>query len=335
MNYENIQLEKGMYATKKGFAATLEELDPSEQYEGTALAGLDAYQRQLKRFDIRVSGAASDPVEKFFSTTSSAALFPEYVSRAVRQGMQENTGLSQVLAATTHINSMDYRSLTSQPTEDEMELKEVAEGALIPTTNVNVKNNLVKLKKRGRMLVASYEAIRFQRLDLFTVALRQIGAYISQMQFKDAVDVLEMGDGNSNYAEIRSVEDSNAGLTRHDLLNLWGMLDPYELNTIILSNEAMKHIMASWENTPMEPELKFWQTGVVDSCLGAKVLCNSALSDGKILGLDRRYALEMVVADDVRVDYDKLIDRQLERASITTIAGFAKIFPDAVKAIVA
>ena len=28
-------------------------------------------------------------------------------------------------------------------------------------------------------------------------------------------------------------------------------------------------------------------------------------------------------------DYDKLIDRQLERAAITTITGFAKIFTDA------
>ena len=37
----------------------------------------------------------------------------------------------------------------------------------------------------------------------------------------------------------------------------------------------------------------------------------------------------MVVASDVNVDYDKLIDRQLERAVITTTAGFAKIFSDA------
>ncbi len=47
--------------------------------------------------------------------------------------------------------------------------------------------------------------------------------------------------------------------------------------------------------------------------------------------LDRRCALEMVSAADVAVDYDKLIDCQLERAAITSIAGFAKIFPDAVK----
>ena len=29
------------------------------------------------------------------------------------------------------------------------------------------------------------------------------------------------------------------------------------------------------------------------------------------------------------VEYDKLIDRQLERAAITSISGFAKLFPEA------
>ena len=29
------------------------------------------------------------------------------------------------------------------------------------------------------------------------------------------------------------------------------------------------------------------------------------------------------------VEYDKLIDRQLKRAAITTISGYAKIFPEA------
>mgnify|MGYP007107930869 CR=1 FL=1 len=50
-------------------------------------------------------------------------------------------------------------------------------------------NNLVKLRKRGRMLVASYEAIRFQKLDLFGVMLRQIGAHIQKQQLADAVYV--------------------------------------------------------------------------------------------------------------------------------------------------
>jgi len=33
----------------------------------------------------------------------------------------------------------------------------------------------------------------------------------------------------------------------------------------------------------------------------------------------------------VNVEYDKLINTQLERASVTSIYGFSKIFPDAVK----
>ena len=37
----------------------------------------------------------------------------------------------------------------------------------------------------------------------------------------------------------------------------------------------------------------------------------------------------MVKAGEVMTEYDKLIDRQLERAAITSITGFAKIFSDA------
>ena len=75
--FDNVKLEKGMYhEAGKSFTQVLEKLDPSEQYRGTALEGLDAYQRQLKRFDIRVKGAGSDLVDKFFSTASRRCCSP-------------------------------------------------------------------------------------------------------------------------------------------------------------------------------------------------------------------------------------------------------------------
>lgn len=58
-------------------------------------------------------------------------------------------------------------------TDDDKALKETAEGTAIPETSVKTQENLVKLKKRGRMLCASYETIRFQKLDLFTVTAKQ------------------------------------------------------------------------------------------------------------------------------------------------------------------
>ena len=66
MAYDNLKLEKGLYTTGKSFTQALEQIDPSENYAGTPLEGLDAYQRQLKRFDIKVSGIGSDTVSKFF-----------------------------------------------------------------------------------------------------------------------------------------------------------------------------------------------------------------------------------------------------------------------------
>ena len=57
------------------------------------------------------------------------------------------------------------------------------------------------------------------------------------------------------------------------------------------------------------------------SPLGATLLRTSAMPADTLIGLDRNYALEMVSAGDVGVEYDKLIDRQVERAAITSISG--------------
>ena len=328
-NFETIKLDKGLYGTRKGFLSELESIDPSENYKGTNLEGLDAFERQLKRFDIKLKGAGSSTVDKFFATTDSAVLFPEYVSRAVRQGIEEGKHLDSIVATKTNIEGLDYRTITSIPTADEKELKEVAEGAQIPETVIHTQENLVTLKKRGRMLVASYEAIRFQRLDLFTVTLRQIGAYIARSQFKDAVNVLIDGDGNNNPAEV--VAPATAGtITYADLIKLWNTFSPYEMNTLIASPDIMAKLLAMPEFRDAPAGLNFHGNGSMITPLGAKLIKSNDLSK-IIVALDKNYALEMVTAGGVQTDFDRLIDRQLERAAITQISGFAKIFADSAK----
>ena len=328
-SYETVKLEKGMYGTPgKSFTEVLESLDPSANYAGSALEGLDAYQRQRKRFDIKVGGADSDRIEKFFQTTDSAALFPEYVSRAVRQGMEQANLLPSIVATTTNISAMDYRTITSNPGTEEKSLKPVAEGAAIPQTVVKTQDHLVRLRKRGRMLVASYEALRFQRLDLFTVTLRQIGAYIARAQLGDAVEVLLNGDDEQSPAASLVTADTKPAYD--DLVNLWGALTPYQLNTMLVSTATMKDLLGIPEFKDANAGLNFQGTGKLATPLGANLLHVPELADAKIIGLDKTCALEMVQAGGVTTDYDRLIDRQLERAAISTIAGFTKIFDGAV-----
>ncbi len=335
-NYENLSLEKGMYRESgKTFTQVLEKLDPSEKYRNTPLEGLDAYQRQLKRFDIRVKGANSDNVEKFFATTQSSVLFPEYVARSVRTGMEEGNILPSITATVTKFEGMDYRAVYSDATDDDKSLKHVAEGASIPETEIKVSDNLVRLRKRGRLLVASYEAIRFQKLDMFSVMLRQIGGQIMKMHLDDAIDVITNGDGNDNAAEVYSIGteiDGTAGtLTYGALLEFWSKFDTFNLNTLLVAPDVMLSMLSLTEFQNPLTGLNFQGTGELTNPLGAKLIKSSAVPEGTVIGLDRNYALEMIQASDVMVEYDRLIDRQLERAAITSISGFAKLFKDAAK----
>lgn len=334
-SFDNLRLEKGMYSQAgKSFTSVLEGADPSESYRGTALEGLDAFQRQLKRFDIKVKGLNSDAVEKFFSTADSAVLFPEYVARCVRQGMEENNILPKICASVTKFDGMDYRAITSTPENDDKALKGVLEGTVIPQTHVKTQENLVRLHKRGRMLVASYEAIRFQKLDLFSVMLRQIGSHIMRMHLEDAVKVITDGDGNGNAAVAYSVGTGPIGGTAGslgypELIDFWGEFNPYEMNTILASPDAMLDILKiSAFQEPLAGN-DFHGTGRMVTPMGAALLRCDAVAAGQIIGLDKNYALEMIRSSDVMIEYDKLIDRQLERAAITSISGFAKIFKDA------
>ena len=327
--YDSLKLDKGMYQeADSSFGQVLERLDPSEQYRGTALEGLDAYQRQLKRFNIKVKGPGSDVVEKFFRTADAAVLFPEYIARSVRQGMEEANILPQITAAVTRFDGMDYRSITAEAGGESRQLHTVDEGAEIPATTIQVQSSLVRLRKRGRMLVASYEAVRYQKLDLFSVTLRQIGAHMARTQLEDAVNVLVLGDGSDNAAEVDKTNQSGT-LTYDDLVDFWAKFDPYEMNALLVSGDMMVRLLKLPELQNPLTGLNFQGTGRLTTPLGANLLRTGVLPAGTAIGLDRRFALEMVQSGDVMVEYDKLIDRQLERAAITTISGFAKIFQKA------
>ena len=336
MAFDNIHLEKGMYhEAGRSFTQVLEQLDPSEGYRGTPLENTDAFQRQLKRFGIRVKGAGSDTVEKFFSTFESAVR-KKSAERQSWAACSRSNILPAITATVTRIDAMDYRSIYSVPEEADRSLAYVAEGASIPATAIRTREHLVRLYKRGRMLVASYEALRFQKLDLFSVMLRQIGAQIQAMHLEDAVNVLRNGDGNDNAAAVFTVGTSpisgeKGTLTYAQLVEFWAQFAPYEMNTMLVSNATMVRLLKLTELQNPLTGLNFQGTGKFETPLGASLLRTQAMADGCILAFDRRYALEMVQAGDVGVEYDKLIDRQLERAAITSISGFGKICTEAAK----
>jgi hypothetical protein len=103
------------------------------------------------------------------------------------------------------------------------------------------------------------------------------------------------------------------------------------MNTLLVSPDVMVKILKFEEFQNPLTGLNFQGTGELTNPLGAKLIKTQALETGTLIGLDKGYALEMIQASDVSVEYDRLIDRQLERAAITSISGFSKLYEEASK----
>jgi len=318
--YDNVKLEKSLYnLAGKTFSQALSELDPDSEYDGSELKGLDAFERQLKRFGIKVSGEDSDTVEKFFSTTQSAVLFPEFVRRAIESGF-ESPLLSEIAAAVSKTNSIDCRNLlVSQGSTPYSTV--TAQGAALPETSITLGSSLISLSKFGRIISTSYEAIRQQRLDLFAVALKSIGSQLSKAVVSQAIStlvagapVVQMAGSTFNYAELAA---------------FWGEFGEYNLTTIIASPKTMAQIL-SFEQMKYA-YADFMATGAVKTPFGATLIKSSAVSDDMLIGLDKSCALEMIKGTELEIDSDKLIDRQIDRTAVSVTAGFSKIISDASK----
>ena len=314
--YNEIKLEKGMYhLAGRSFLQALEEADPGKQYAGTPLAKLDAYERQLKRFDIRVSGPQCDRVEKFFTTTESAVLFPEFVRRAVVQGMQEAV-LGEITAAVSRSESNRYQGISLG---DSATYTTTDETNPMPASTITESSSVVTLEKYGRVIKASYEAVRQQRLDVFALMLRRVGRELADSVTGAAIDVLKTG------ADSESI--SGNALAYGDLAALYGRFTSFDMKAVLASPAVMAKILV------MDQMLEASSEDVTEIRLpfGTRLINCQQLDDNTVIGLDTDFALEQIQSSAVVLETDKLIDCQLDCIGISVNIGFRTLMQDAVQ----
>ncbi len=307
--YQDLKLEKAMYhISGKSFSEVLENMDPSAQYADTPLAGLDAYERQLKRFDIHISGPHCDRVEKFFSTTESAVLFPEFIRRAVYAGI-EGSVLSDIVAVRTYSESSSYMPATFNDTAA-YDTK-VTQATALPTATFYESSNAVKLNKFGRSIHASYEAVRRQRLDAFARLLRSVGVRLANTILLEATNTLQ-GEAEG------SISMAGDSLTYEDLTKLYGKFGDFSMDTLLASPSTAAKIMAMEQMK----EMASTQPNTILLPFGARLLKCPGLNDTTILGIDSRFALEMITASELLLETDKLIDSQLDVITVSIRTAF-------------
>lgn len=313
-NYKHVKLTKEMYSNSYQvfFAEMLENVDPSDAYVNTPLEGLDAYQRQLKRFDIKVRGENSDTVEKFFQTSESAVLFPEYVARMVQRGMEQDSTLSFITATKSRIFGTDYRPFQITPGESDEE-------SILKTSSH------VHLKTHTQTLMAPYEMIRFQRLDRLSVALCEMGRNLIRRHIRDAISVLRFGTTGQQPAELDCANgyyDTHNKLKYNDILEFWGKFDPYKMDCILASSNAMTKILL----------LSEFQSHMAEfNPLGVNIIHCPEAPTQELIGIDSAYALEQVITGNIAVDWNALIDKKFDSIEVSSTRGFSRLYDGAVR----
>ena len=328
----SIPLSADMYqiCRQRGVSLTnlLEEMDPSDPD-----AALDAFERQLALAGIRISGDHADTIDRFFATKESSVLFPEFVSRSVRAGMDDFRKLDQIVATRTRIDSDTYKTIymdDSVLSESDKQLAKVSEGAALPKIEIKTAEHSLTIYKFGRYLEATYEAIRRRRASVVALFLRAIGVQIQRDKFTTAVDVVINGDGNSNAATVQNtaVDDT---LAYTDLVQFSLAFDPYRLNVMLVNKTTAKTILTLDEFKDPAAGFAYQSDGDMVSPFGAQLVVDDSVPASIIVGVDKRFALEEVYETGVLTESDRLIRQQIEGTAISEVSGFGKIINSATR----
>ena len=313
--YNEIKLNNRLYnITGKSFTKALAELDPDEEYEGTPLSGLDAYERQLKRFDTKVSGRDCDTVDKFFATSETAVLFPEFVKRQISHGIDKYFALNNTAASVITVDDTVYNSLSVTYPDN---VNSVDEGAALPQIVVKCKQASY-ICKLGRELKLTYEVIRKRRLDTFAAILRQLGYSIAMCANNYAVTTIISGAGVTK-------EVAAASFSYASLIEFWASLADFQMDTIICSPANFAKILQLSEIKNSSASGIDTENSVITLPFGLKIMAVQGYTGEDMLGIAKDFAYELAVCGDLTVDIDKLISTQYDQVGASMSVGVSSL----------
>ncbi len=271
-------------------------------------------------------------VDRFFQTDPNAKwLFPDIVREAVVAGIKRKPVYPQLIIRDEHISGTSYDVPYVTEDANEEELRGVAEGAAIPESEISYGDRTVKVDKKGRGIIASYEVIRRMSVDLLRVHLMRVGERLGRNLDARLATVLVDGDSSGltaattvNTATVDTwvYEDLVKGFTKLTM-------DHYFQPTHMLANEALIQTILAMDEFKDTTLFNFAETGNLPNPFGVKLVPLADQPDDKLTILDAGFAVEKITEQDVLVESDKLINQQWDRTFITVVTDFAIIYEKA------
>lgn len=259
---------------------------------------------------------------------------PEVIREAIRLGLRKNPIHPALIAAEENV---------PQPTvimpfinKSDSTVRKVGEAETIPVGSVSFGQKSVKIEKSAVGLKITDEVRQYVPLNILSIYLQDVGVNLNLALDTLAIETLINGDqanGSGAITQIGVADTANGITYDKDLLRAWirmGRLG--KLPSGILSNEdAALDILALQEfkgynglvqkaklemETPIPASQKYWIHGAMPS-------------GKKIMLLDSSSALIKLNASALRVESERIAERQITGTYVSVVTGFATLFDDA------
>jgi hypothetical protein len=272
-------------------------------------------------------------VDRFFQSDPNAKwLFPDVVREAVIAGLTRKPWYPELIVRDERIDGTAYDVPYVSEAESEEELRKVAEGAAIPESQITYGDRVVRLDKKGRGVIASYEAVRRMSLDMLRVHLQRMGERLGRNLDARVATVLVDGDNSGAGTAATTVNTATADTwTYADVVKgfMTLSLDHYFTPTHLLANSDLVQTLLGLSEFQDSTLFDFAKTGTLPTLLGAKFVALDSQPDDKLTILDRQYAVQKLTEQDLLVESDKLINQQWDRTYLTVVTDFAVIYEKA------
>ena len=271
-------------------------------------------------------------VDRFFQSDPNAKwLFPDIVRESVLTGLRRKPFYPGLISGDEHINGGAFNLPYVVEDADEESMRTLAEGGAIPESSITYGDRVVRLDKRGRGVIASYEVVRRMSMDMLRVHLERIGERLGRDLDARLVQVLVEGDGSSGTVP-GLLESKEFGQWNYDDL-IKGFFHLAQRNYFTPTHFIVN--TSSAEKLLNLPEIKdagifeFTKSGKLPAPLGMKMVVSPDQPQNHITILDAQYAAQKVTEQELLVESDKLIHQQWERTYLTVVTDFAILYDKA------
>ncbi|OGH60556.1 MAG: hypothetical protein A3G34_10505 [Candidatus Lindowbacteria bacterium RIFCSPLOWO2_12_FULL_62_27] len=272
-------------------------------------------------------------IEKFFSSDPNAKwLFPDIVREGVLSGLRHRPIHNRLVASeeTAEGNSYQVPYVDEKENEAEEEALDVAEGADIPESEIKYGDRIVVIGKKGRGIIASYEAMRRMKINMLRVHLERVGQRVGIQLDNRCGEVLRVGNSTESAPTAIPVITPGALVYEDLTMGFVELMDNRNFTpTNILCSATTKRKILNMAEFKDPLVFDFARTGKTPSPLGLTLDALRNQPDNQVTILDKAFAVVKVTENDVTVESDKLISKQWDRSYITLNVDFAILYKDA------